>query len=340
MGWSKKQRYTPTVAPSTVADVVGESVRSSARPRVVRERRPTETWGTAIRIILRWFIPLVVLVLLAMFVHMLVTNKALQWGVVGEYFTERSVLLGVVRTLELTAISMAVGIVLGVVLALMRLSATVLLNVAASAFLWLFRGTPLLVQILFWFNLATFVPNISLGIPFGPTFVSWETNALISPFVAAVLALSLNQGAYMCEIVRAGILSVDTGQIEAALTLGMTRSRAMRRIVMPQAMRIIIPPTGNHAIALLKDTSLVSVISMTELLYSVQIIYASTFETIPLLIVASLWYLLMTTVTSIGQYFLEKRFGRGASRNVRLSVYERITRSLVTPLRPNAGVHR
>ena len=328
------------MVPSTVADVVGESAQSPVRPQEVRERRPTGTWGTVTRVFLRWLIRLIVLVLLAMFVHMLVTNKALQWDVVGKYFTEKSILLGVVRTLELTVIGMAVGIVLGVVLALMRLSASVLLNMAASAFLWLFRGTPLLVQILFWFNLATFVPNISLGIPFGPTFVSWETNALISPFVAAVLALSLNQGAYMCEIVRAGILSVDTGQIEASLTLGMTRSRAMRRVVMPQAMRIIIPPTGNHAIALLKDTSLVSVISMTELLYSVQIIYANTFETIPLLIVASLWYLLMTTVTSIGQYFLEKRFGRGASRNVRLSVYQRITRNLVTPFRRNAGVPR
>ncbi len=293
-----------------------------------------------VRLVFRWLVRLAVLVLLAMLVHMLVTNQALQWDVVAKYFTAPSILLGVLRTLELTVISMAFGIVLGVVLALMRLSASALLNVAASMFLWLFRGTPLLVQILFWFNLATFVPVISLGIPFGPSFVSWDTNALITPLVAAILALGLNQGAYMCEIVRAGILSVDTGQMEASLTLGMTRTRAMRRVVMPQAMRIIIPPTGNHAIALLKDTSLVSVISMTELLYSVQIIYANTFETIPLLIVASLWYLLLTTVTSIGQYFLEKRFGRGASRDVRLSLYERITRNLVSPFRRNAGVFR
>jgi polar amino acid transport system permease protein len=296
----------------------GSSVRSTS----FRERQPTASWTTLVRLVFRWLVRLAVLVLLAM------------------YFTAPSILLGVLRTLELTVISMAFGIVLGVVLALMRLSASALLNVAASMFLWLFRGTPLLVQILFWFNLATFVPVISLGIPFGPSFVSWDTNALITPLVAAILALGLNQGAYMCEIVRAGILSVDTGQMEASLTLGMTRTRAMRRVVMPQAMRIIIPPTGNHAIALLKDTSLVSVISMTELLYSVQIIYANTFETIPLLIVASLWYLLLTTVTSIGQYFLEKRFGRGASRDVRLSLYERITRNLVSPFRRNAGVFR
>jgi len=314
----------------------GSSVRSTS----FRERQPTASWTTLVRLVFRWLVRLAVLVLLAMLVHMLVTNQALQWDVVAKYFTAPSILLGVLRTLELTVISMAFGIVLGVVLALMRLSASALLNVAASMFLWLFRGTPLLVQILFWFNLATFVPVISLGIPFGPSFVSWDTNALITPLVAAILALGLNQGAYMCEIVRAGILSVDTGQMEASLTLGMTRTRAMRRVVMPQAMRIIIPPTGNHAIALLKDTSLVSVISMTELLYSVQIIYANTFETIPLLIVASLWYLLLTTVTSIGQYFLEKRFGRGASRDVRLSLYERITRNLVSPFRRNAGVFR
>lgn len=284
----------------------------------------------------RWLVRLTALVLFAMFVHMLLTNKAIEWDVVGHYFTAKTILLGVVRTLELTVISMAIGIVLGVMLALMRLSSSILLNVAASSFLWLFRGTPLLVQILFWFNLATFIPTISIGVPFGPTFASWDTNSVISPFVAAILALGLNQGAYMCEIVRAGILSVDTGQMEASLTLGMTRGRAMRRVVMPQAMRIIIPPTGNHAIALLKDTSLVSVISMTELLYSVQIIYANTFETIPLLIVASLWYLLMTSVTSFGQYHLEKHFGRGATRNAPVSLYERISRSASSPFRRNA----
>lgn len=290
----------------------------------VTERQPSGTWGSYARGSARWLVRLVILVLIAMLVHLLVTSKTIQWHVVGHYFTEHSILLGVARTLELTVIGMAIGIVLGVILALMRLSTSLLLNAAASAYLWFFRGTPLLVQILFWFNLASFIPRISIGVPFGPTFTSWQTNSLITPFVAATLALGLNQGAYMCEIVRAGIISVDQGQMEASLTLGMTRSRAMRRVVLPQAMRIIIPPTGNHAIALLKDSSLVSVISMTELLYSVQIIYANTFQTIPLLIVASLWYLLMTTVTSIAQYYLERHFGRGATRTARLSAYERL----------------
>jgi polar amino acid transport system permease protein len=290
------------------------SVVQNADGAEFTERRPAGTWGRYARVSARWLIRLVVLVLLAMLVHLLVTSKTIKWHTVGHYFTEHSILLGVVRTLELTVLGMAIGVVLGVVLALMRLSNSLLLRSAASLFLWFFRGTPLLVQILFWFNLASFIKRISIGVPFGPTFASWDTNSLITPFVAAILALGLNQGAYMCEIVRAGILSVDQGQLEASLTLGMTRSRAMRRVVLPQAMRIIIPPTGNHAIALLKDSSLVSVISMTELLYSAQLIYANTFETIPLLIVVSLWYLLMTTVTSIGQYYLERHFGRGATR--------------------------
>jgi polar amino acid transport system permease protein len=288
------------------------------------ERRPADTWVSYAKMSARWVLRAVVVVLAAMLVHLLITSKTIQWHVVGHYFTAHSILLGVVRTLELTALGMIIGIVLGVVLALMRLSTSVLLNAAASLFLWFFRGTPLLVQILFWFNLASFIPRISLGVPFGPTFASWDTNSLVTKFIAATLALGLNQAAYMCEIVRAGILSVDGGQLEASLTLGMTRGRAMRRVILPQAMRIIIPPTGNHAIALLKDSSLVSVISMSELLYSVQIIYANTFQTIPLLIVASLWYLLMTTVTSTGQYYLERHFGRGATRTAPVTMLDRI----------------
>lgn len=310
-------------------DVVAPTTPLAA-PAEFTERRPAGTLGSIARVSARWAVRLVILVLLAMLVHLLATSKTIEWHVVGHYFTEKSILLGVVRTLELTVIGMAIGVVLGVVLALMRLSGSALLKTAASLFLWFFRGTPLLVQILFWFNLASFIKRISIGIPFGPTFVSWETNSLITPFVAAILALGLNQGAYMCEIVRAGILSVDGGQVEAALTLGMTRARAMRRVVLPQAMRIIIPPTGNHAIALLKDSSLVSVISMTELLYSAQIIYANTFQTIPLLIVVSLWYLLMTTVTSVGQYYLERRFGRGATRHAPVSLYSQVRGNLAS----------
>ncbi len=272
----------------------------------------------------RFTLAAVALVLLAMLIHLLVTSSSLQWGVVGHYFTSSEVLQGLVRTLYLTAIAMVLGIIGGTVLALMRLSKSPVLSWAASSYLWLFRGTPLLVQILFWFNIASFVPRISLGVPFGPSFASANTNSLVTTLVAAVLGLGLNEAAYMAEIVRAGIVSVDTGQQEAALALGMTKRLAFRRIVLPQAMRVIIPPTGNQTIGMLKGTALVSVISLPELLYSVQLIYAKNFATIPLLVVASLWYLIVTTVLSIGQYFIERKYGRGRTRTEAPTLRQRL----------------
>jgi polar amino acid transport system permease protein len=256
----------------------------------------------------------VILVLLAMFVHLLVTAKSLQWGVVGHYMTANNILIGLTRTIYLTVIAMVAGIVIGTIVALMRQSRSALINGTAYAYIWFFRGTPLLVQIIFWYNIASFVPRVSLGIPFGPSFVSADVNHLVTPLVAAVLALGLNEGAYMSEIIRAGILSVDTGQMEAALALGMTKRLAMRRIVLRQAMRVVIPPTGNQTISMLKGTSLVSVISMAELLYSVQLIYNTTFQTIPLLVVASIWYLIITTVLSVGQYYVERHLARSGPR--------------------------
>lgn len=290
-----------------------------------------------------WLVRLLVLLVIAIIIHLLVTSKAIHWNVVWHYLTVHSILMGVLRTIELTVIAMVVGIVLGVILALMRLSSSIIFNSASGLYIWAFRGTPLLVQILFIYNLASFIPRITLGVPFGgPVAVSWSTNSVITPFIAAIVALGLNQAAYMCEIVRAGILSVEEGQLEASLALGMPRSRGMRRIVLPQAMRVIIPPTGNHTIALLKDTSLVSVISMTELLYSVQLIYSANFETIPLLVVACIWYLIMTTILSIGQHYLERHFGRGRTRNTPPTMLERIRRNFAQPFRarrePTVGV--
>ncbi len=275
----------------------------------------------------RWVMVAIVFVLLAMLIHLLVTSSSLQWGVVGQYFFSSDVLAGLFRTLYLTVIAMLIGIVGGTILALMRLSKNLVLSSAASSYIWLFRGTPLLVQLLFWFNIASFVPRLSLGIPFGPGFFSASTNSLISIWVAAVLGLGLNEAAYMAEIVRAGIVSVDPGQGEAALALGMPKRLIFRRIVLPQAMRVIIPPTGNQTIGMLKGTSLVSVISLPELLYSVQLIYARNFETIPLLVVASLWYLIVTTILSIGQHFVEKYFGRGRNRTEVPSVLSRLIRT-------------
>jgi polar amino acid transport system permease protein len=262
----------------------------------------------------RWVVRIAILVLLAMFVHLLVTAKSLQWGVVGHYLTAPNILTGVTRTIYLTAIAMAAGIVIGTVVALMRQSRSALITGTASTYIWFFRGTPLLVQIIFWYNIASFVPRVSLGIPFGPSFVSADVNHLVTPLVAAVLALGLNEGAYMSEIIRAGILSVDPGQMEAALALGMTKRLAMRRIVLRQALRVVVPPTGNQTISMLKGTSLVSVISMAELLYSVQLIYNTTFQTIPLLVVASVWYLVLTTVLSVGQYYLERHLARSSAK--------------------------
>jgi polar amino acid transport system permease protein len=272
----------------------------------------------------RWTLLAVVLVLLAMLGHLLATSSSLQWGVVGHWFVNGGILAGLVRTLYLTALAMTIGIVGGTVLALMRLSKSAVLSLAATAYIWFFRGTPLLVQILFWYNIAAFVPRISIGVPFGPTLISGSTNALVTTLVAATLGLGLNEAAYMSEIVRAGIMSVDARQTEAATALGMTKRLAFRRIVFPQAMRFIIPPTGNQTISMLKGTSLVSVISLPELLYSVQLVYARTFQTIPLLVVACLWYLVVTTVLSVGQHFVERHFGRGESRKRSASFMERM----------------
>jgi polar amino acid transport system permease protein len=278
----------------------------------------------------RWVASVVIAVLAAMFVHGLVTEKGYGWGVVGQYFFSRRVLDGLVLTIELTVIAMAIGIALGIVLAVMRLSPNPLVSGSSWVYIWFFRGTPLLVQLLFWYNLAALYPKLGLGIPFGPQFVTGTANSFITPFAAAIFGLGLNEGAYMAEIVRAGFLSVDEGQTEAAQSLGMTRLQTMRRIVLPQAMRVIIPPTGNETISMLKNTSLVSVIAVTELLYSVQLIYAANYQTIPLLIVASLWYLIVTTLLTIGQYYIERHYSRGASRELPRTFLQRLRDNLVT----------
>ena len=197
----------------------------------------------------------------------------------------------------------------------MRLSPNPIIASVSWVYIWFVRGVPVLVQILLLYNIAALYPRFSLGIPFGPTFAHFTSSALITPFVAGMLALGLNEGAYMAEIVRAGIVSVSEGQTEAAQSLGMTRLLTMRRIVLPQAMRVIIPPTGNETISMLKTTSLVSVIALSppELLYASQLIYSVNYRVIQLLIVACVWYLVLTTIATIGQYYVERRY---ASRRV------------------------
>jgi polar amino acid transport system permease protein len=274
----------------------------------------------------RWLAAAVIVVIAGLLARSVMTNPNFGWDVVGLYLRDVSIGRGILVTLGLTAISMAIGIVLGVVFAVMRLSVNPVVRSAAFAYVNFFRGTPVLVQLLFWFNLAALYPVISLGIP----GVALDANQLITPMTAAILGLGLNQGAYMSEIVRAGILSVDHGQTEAAEALGITRMQTMRRVVLPQAMRVIIPPTGNETIGMLKTTALVSVISVPELLYSAQIIYARTFETVPLLIVASLWYLLITSILTIGQYYLERRFARGNQRNLPPTPLQQLKRFFAT----------
>jgi polar amino acid transport system permease protein len=252
-----------------------------------------------------------VLLLLAWFVYVVFNNPNFQWRVVWKYLFSKAILDGVKLTIELTASAMAIGVTLGLIAALMRLSDNKLLSTAAKAYIVAFRGTPALVQLIFWYNLAALFPKFTLGVPlFGPDWLAIDANAIITPVVAANLGLGLCEGAYMAEIVRAGIMSVDPGQREAATALGLTRAQAMRRIILPQALRVIVPPTGNQIIGMLKLTSLASVISVTELLAAAGLIYTRTFETIPLLIVASIWYVALTSLLTLVQRVIERRLGR------------------------------
>jgi polar amino acid transport system permease protein len=239
-------------------------------------------------------------------------NQRYHWDVVVSYLFAPQIMTGAGLTILLTVVSMSVGIALGTVLAIMRLSANPIVNTISRAYIWFFRGTPLLVQLIFWYNIAALYPVIAFGLPFGgPSVVLGSANVLVSPLGAALLGLSLNEAAYMAEIIRGGIGSVDKGQYDAARALGMDGNKLMSRVILPQAMRVVLPPTGNQVISMLKGTALVSVLAISDLLYSAQIIYANNYQTIPLLIVASLWYLLMTTILSFFQTKLERRYGRG-----------------------------
>jgi polar amino acid transport system permease protein len=272
----------------------------------------------------RWVAAAVLLVLAAMFVHGLVTNPAWNWPAVGHSFFSKEVLDGLVVTIELTVLAMVIGVVLGIIIAVMRLSPNPILAGVAWLYAWFFRGTPVLVQIVFWSYLARLYQYLSLGIPFGPEFVYFDTNSLIPIFLGAVLGLGLNEAAYMSEIVRAGILSVDEGQTEAAEALGMKRGKILRRIVLPQAMRVIIPPTGNETISMLKTTSLVTVIAVSDLFTVTGQIASSNLQQVPMLVLASLWYLIFTSVLSIGQYYIEKRYSRGSLRSSRTNPFRNL----------------
>ncbi|MFI2209199.1 amino acid ABC transporter permease [Streptomyces sp. NPDC020141] len=254
------------------------------------------------------------LLALAMAVSSVARNDAFQWEVVGRYFTTAAVLDGLLLTLWLTGVVMVLGFLLGIPLAVMRLSVNPVLRTLSWGYVWIFRSTPLLVQLLFWFNIGALYPTLGLGVPFGPQFVTVETVNLLGPTLTAVIGLTLHEAAYATEVVRGGILSVESGQTEAAQALGIGRARTLRRIVIPQAMRSIVPTAGNMLIGTLKGTSIVSVLAVHDLLYSVQLVYNQTYQVIPLLLVATVWYIAVTTVLSTGQFYVERYYARGSAR--------------------------
>lgn len=261
----------------------------------------------------RWISVVVCTLLLVMLVHSMVMNENFGWPTVGHYLFSPTILTGLWVTLWLTLTIMLLAIALSVLIATLRLSANPLLAHVSSGYVWFFRGTPVLVQLIFWYNLAALYPEVYIGIPHVVTLYQGSMNDIITPFTAAILGLGLNEAAYMAEIIRAGMSSVDNGQQEAARALGMNKAQWLRRVILPQAIPFIIPPTGNQVIGMLKTTSLVSVISLSDLLYSAQSIYSRTFENIPLLIVACIWYLVATTVLSWLQGRIEKYFRKGQS---------------------------
>ena len=259
----------------------------------------------------QWVSAVVLVVLFAMLVHTLLTNGRFQWGIVGQFFVNGSVMRGLVLTLWLTAAVMACGFVLGIGLAAMRLSANPVLRTVSFGYVWLVRSVPPLVQLLFWYEIASLYPQLSLGVPFGPAFATVKTAHLFTGILAAFVGLTVDTAAFSAEIVRGGLLSVERGQSEAAEALGLSRGRIFRRIVLPQAMPAIVPSTGNLLIGLLKATSIVSVIAVADLLYSVQLIYQQNFLIMPLLLVATIWYIILTTLLSAGQFYIERHYARG-----------------------------
>ncbi len=271
--------------------------------RIVRRRRPGQ-----------WLAGAAAALLLAALLASVVRNPRFQWSVVGDYFTTPAVLHGLALTLWLTAATMVLGFALGTLIAILRLSGNPLLRTLGWGYVWLFRSIPPLVQLLLWFNLGALYPTLGIGLPFGPDLLSVRTVNLFGPLLTAVIGLTLLEAGFAAEVVRGGILTVDQGQLEAAQSLGLSRWRVLRRIILPQAMRSIVPSAGNALVAALKGTTIVSVLAVQDLLYSVQLIYNQTYQIIPLLLVATLWYLVLTSLLSVLQYYVERHFARGTTR--------------------------
>ena len=275
----------------------------------VHRRRPYGQWVTGA----------CVLLVLALLLRSLARNPNLDWATVGEFFFNAKILHGVVVTLELTVLSMVLSIALAFVVALMCQSRNRVLALLGTAYVWFFRGVPLLVQILIWFNLALLFPRI----------VGIDTNTLISGFTAGLLGLAIAESGYMAEIIRGGILSIPKGQSDAALSIGLTRAQALRRIVLPQSVRVILPPTGNQFIGLLKASSLVSAIGGSDLLTQAQLIYGQNFRVVALLMVATIWYLVLVTIASVLQQLLERRLDHGSRTGPRTRFWSSVGNNIV-----------
>ncbi len=257
---------------------------------------------------MRWLSAALMLLMLGLLARAF-ANGQIEWNYVARFLTVPVILTGIRNTVIMAVLAMTIGIVLGLVVAIMRLSPNPVLKSVAAGYTWLFRGTPLILQLLLWFNLALVFPTIGI-----PGIWSGRAVDIMTPFLSALLGLGINQGAYTSEVMRAGMLSVDTGQYEAAQAIGMGRLRALRRIILPQAMRVVLPPLGNEFIGMIKATSLASVIQYPEVLHSAENIYYANSRVIELLIVAGLWYLAVVSVLTPCQMLLERRFARGAAR--------------------------
>ena len=277
----------------------------------------------------RWVAAVVIVILVVLFLYGAATNKAFGWDTYAKYLFDKRVTQGAWNTLQLTVYSMVLAIVLGVVLAVMRLSPNPVFRSVSWAYLWIFRGTPVYVQLVFWGLMPTIYKSVQLGVPFGPSFFHLNLQGLSIPFLLAIVGLALNEAAYMAEIIRAGISSVPEGQSEASTALGMSWGMTMWRTVLPQAMRVIIPPTGNEVISMLKTTSLVTAVPFTLDLFGItsREIAAREFAPVPLLMVAAFWYLVVTSILMVGQYYLERYFSRGASRKLTTKQLEALAKA-------------
>ncbi|MGP9537383.1 amino acid ABC transporter permease [Brachybacterium sp. AOP43-C2-M15] len=329
----------PRTAPATPAD--GPASAIGAQDMSAHASQPTGEDLSHLRVVParhpgRAVLAVVVGLVVAAILYSFVTNPRWEWGVVAQWFFAESIIRGLLETLKLTVVAGALGFGLGLVLALMRLSPSGLISGVSWTFSWIFRSTPLLVQLLLWYNLGYLYERVSLGIPFtDAAFFEARTSDLMTPMLAAVLGLGLHQAAYAAEMIRGGILSVDQGQLEAASALGIPARDRSLRIVLPQAMRAILPPAFNEIIGLVKGTSIVYVLAHAELFFTIQLIYGRTQQVLPMLLVATVWYVVITSALSIGQYYIERHYSKGAVRTLPptplQSLRARLTRRRPTP---------